>query len=106
MAFPPQFSNAPPQHLSNLEVLNHFLALKQSNDALHSALAQRKARKKQAAEELYPPDKNAWRGREDTPVELTEWSEEKDKEEEIAERRGGCEELVWVQDKVGAGGRR
>ena len=95
-----QISNTPPLHLSNFEVLTHFLALKKETDELHQLITQRKARKDLAARELYPArEKDEL---EDLPyVPPLDRGGVMEKNEDIAERRGESRELVWIQDRVG-----
>ncbi|GMK55461.1 hypothetical protein CspeluHIS016_0205170 [Cutaneotrichosporon spelunceum] len=95
-----KISNNPPQHLSNFEVLQHFLTLKKDNDVLQRAAESKKNRDIKGAFEQIPfitrrgeiggpeiPDVPNL-----TPAQL--------KREEEAARRGVSKDLVWVQDEV------
>ena len=89
-----QISTAPALHLSNHEVLTHFLSLKEENDSLQNLQTTRSLRSAAKAKALYPLKNDI----EDTPLELGEET----LDEEVAERRGVSDELVWVQDQASA----
>ncbi|WOO81480.1 uncharacterized protein LOC62_03G005002 [Vanrija pseudolonga] len=94
-----KISNNPPQHLSNYEVLQHFLHLKEDNDYLQKAVADNASRQVLRAHAQYPGAKNKF----GEAVELPD-VEPLDGEQLLAEddaaRRGLPSELVWVQDEV------
>ncbi|KAL1411187.1 hypothetical protein Q8F55_002138 [Vanrija albida] len=94
-----KISNNPPQHLSNYEVLQHFLDLKEDNDYLQKAVADNAARQVVRAHAQYPGAKNKF----GDPVEVPhvdDLGEEDLAHEDDAARRGVSKELVWVQDEV------
>ncbi|CAD6578102.1 MAG: hypothetical protein TREMPRED_002112 [Tremellales sp. Tagirdzhanova-0007] len=87
-----RLATAPPQHLSNHEVLAHFLALKSENDTLRSRVLTRSARAAAEAQKRYPLE-------DDDPDLDVDFGEES-VEEDVAVRREVSEQLVWVQDQV------
>lgn len=98
-----QISNNPPQHLSNYEVLQHFLQLKKDNDVLQDAGSSHSKRMILKAREQLPlskkeKDRERELGRE-VPV-VDDLSVAELKIEDNAARRGVSDELVWIQDEV------
>ncbi|WVO17009.1 hypothetical protein L204_104696 [Cryptococcus depauperatus] len=95
-----KISNTAPQHLSNREVLNHFLSLKQDNDSLSQSINLKKSRDKALAKRLYPLEKDRDDKNEDDLSLLDPLSAGQEKELQTADRRGLSDELVWIQDEV------
>ncbi|WWD15725.1 hypothetical protein CI109_100147 [Kwoniella shandongensis] len=93
-----KISSTAPLHLSNREVLSHFLNQKIDNDHLASAIGLKRARDKAFARKKYPSDRD--RPEDDDPSMLEPISEEDQKVLDTAERRGLSDELVWIQDEV------
>ncbi|ORX39671.1 hypothetical protein BD324DRAFT_614552 [Kockovaella imperatae] len=89
-----KISTNPPQHLSNYEVLTHFLSLKEDNDQLQADIASytERAKGKARAAIKLQSDRKAHKVRDQ--------SEEQTKAEEVASRRGSSSDLIWVQDQV------
>lgn len=111
-----KFANTPPIHLSNREVLTHFLNVKRDNDDLRQLISTRKERTETILKKRYPiPDdedddpksRDRRKGKAKKPISLLEdfpeliVSPDQDVKEKVAERRGISEELVWVSDQVG-----
>ncbi|WRT66907.1 uncharacterized protein IL334_003872 [Kwoniella shivajii] len=93
-----KISNTAPLHLSNQEVLAHFLSLKDDNDHLSASIELKRSRDKAFARAKYPlerdnPDDN-------DPTLLEPLDPEDEKTLNIAERRGLSDELVWVQNEA------
>ena len=108
-----QFSNTAPYHLSNYEVLNHFLALKADNDELQELQARYKKRNDAFLKKKYPipeddldedgkPMRRNRKGKKAAVQEEEEEivTEEESRREQIAVRRGISDELVWMTDSV------
>ncbi|OCF55142.1 hypothetical protein L486_07253 [Kwoniella mangroviensis CBS 10435] len=94
-----KISNTAPLHLSNQEVLTHFLSLKEDNDALVEAINLKKARNRAYAKKKYPLERDNPEDMDDASL-LKGISEQEEKRLDIAERRGCSDELVWVQSEV------
>ncbi|WWC69684.1 uncharacterized protein I206_103627 [Kwoniella pini CBS 10737] len=93
-----KISNTAPLHLSNQEVLSHFISLKEDNDQLSESINHKTARDKAFARAKYPLER-------DDPADedlslLEPLNVEDEKELNIAERRGLSDELVWIQNEV------
>ncbi|KAK1924665.1 hypothetical protein DB88DRAFT_486353 [Papiliotrema laurentii] len=108
-----KFSNTAPYHLSNYEVLNHFLALKADNDELQELQARYKKRNDAFLKKKYPipeddldedgkPMRRNRKGKKAAVQEEEEEivTEEESRREQIAVRRGISDELVWMTDSV------
>ncbi|WVW83397.1 hypothetical protein I302_105416 [Kwoniella bestiolae CBS 10118] len=93
-----KISNTAPLHLSNQEVLTHFLNLKEDNDALVQSINLQKARDKAFAKKKYPLERD--NPEDDDPSLLEPLSAEEERKLNIAERRGMSDELIWVQNEV------
>jgi hypothetical protein len=87
-----KISNNPPQHLSNLEVLNHFVQLQSETSHLQQLQKAHQLRQAEIARNKYPLK---W----DKDHEFEQVPEEVEGEED-AERRGIPGDLIWVQDQV------
>ncbi|TXT13722.1 hypothetical protein VHUM_01089 [Vanrija humicola] len=94
-----QISNNPPQHLSNYEVLQHFLHLKEDNDYLQKAVADHAGRQVLRAHAQFPGAKNKYGDAVELPAVRHAEGDELAAEDDAA-RRGVAPELVWVQDEV------
>ncbi|WVR04995.1 hypothetical protein IAU60_002007 [Kwoniella sp. DSM 27419] len=96
-----KISNTAPLHLSNYEVLTHFLSIKEDNDVLSEHISMKQARDKAAAKAKYPLERDKERRDEpDDPSLLEPIDDEYAKVLDTAERRGLSDELVWVQGEV------
>ncbi|WWC61392.1 uncharacterized protein I303_103975 [Kwoniella dejecticola CBS 10117] len=93
-----KISNTAPLHLSNQEVLSHFLSLKEDNDQLAESINHKKARDKAFARAKYPLEKDD--SADQDPSLLEPIAGEQEKVLNVAERRGLSDELVWVQNEV------
>ncbi|WWC85257.1 uncharacterized protein L201_000119 [Kwoniella dendrophila CBS 6074] len=94
-----KISNTAPLHLSNQEVLTHFLNLKEDNDELTESINLKKARDKAYAKKKYPLERDNPDDHDD-PTLLEPLNEADEKQLNIAERRGLSDELVWIQNEV------
>lgn len=92
-----QISNNAPQHLSNYEVLQHFLELKTDNDRLQSLVGNHTKRAILNARAQYPLGKF---DRDQEVVEVEDAEIDVLEAEDVASRRGVSDELVWVQEEV------
>ncbi|CAK9780845.1 hypothetical protein CC85DRAFT_100675 [Cutaneotrichosporon oleaginosum] len=95
-----KISNNPPQHLSNYEVLQHFLALKKDNDVLLRATEAKKNRDIKGAYDQIPlVTRRGEIGGPEIP-DVPPVSAAQRRREDDAARRGVSKDLVWVQDEV------
>ncbi|EJT46076.1 hypothetical protein A1Q2_01378 [Trichosporon asahii var. asahii CBS 8904] len=92
-----KISNNPPQHLSNYEVLQHFIGTKKDNDFLEEAVRNHTNRQALLAREHLPPKKGAYVP--DVP-DVPDLDEEGLKKEDEGARRGKSDEAIWIQDEV------
>ncbi|RSH83208.1 uncharacterized protein EHS24_006872 [Apiotrichum porosum] len=92
-----KISNNAPQHLSNYEVLQHFLELKTDNDRLQSLVGNHTKRAILNARAQYPLGKF---DRDQEVVEVEDAEIDVLEAEDVASRRGVSDELVWVQEEV------
>lgn len=98
-AHTPQITTQPPLHLSNHEVLTHFLALKKDTDRLKHERVNHALRQKAEMRAAYPLAKE----RDESPdiSDLPELNEAVKQREDVADRRGWSDELAWIEDEVG-----
>ncbi|ORY25752.1 hypothetical protein BCR39DRAFT_280782 [Naematelia encephala] len=96
-----KLSTNPPIHLSNYEVLTHFVSVKKETDELAERIAAAELRAKVVAATQIPPNKSD-KDFEQLPSfeELPILSAEEAKKEREANRRGLSQELVWIQNQV------
>ncbi|EIW70229.1 hypothetical protein TREMEDRAFT_30003, partial [Tremella mesenterica DSM 1558] len=90
-----QFANAPPQVLSNYEVLQHSLSLRNENLQLQKRILTGGLRQQHEMRKVYPVKLDKEK------EELEELPSDGDERlEDEAERRGISDDLVWVQDEL------
>lgn len=99
-----QIANTAPLHLSNREVLSHFVAQKAETDVLARRLANSRARHKAAMLDKYPRSEKEMTylsEEEKVPPVVETVSPEEERLEDEAERRGLAPEVQWIQNQVG-----
>ncbi|KAL7422152.1 hypothetical protein Q5752_002796 [Cryptotrichosporon argae] len=90
-----KFANNPAQHLSNYEVLQHFIALKKDNDALRRDFDDYQYRFEAKARRQVKMKRE-----EDEGWEVEQIGPDVERRLDEAFRRGISDELVWVQDEL------
>ncbi|WVQ78155.1 hypothetical protein IAT38_000236 [Cryptococcus sp. DSM 104549] len=94
-----KISNTAPIHLSNYEVLQHFVQQKKDTDRVAQCLLLHKMRQKAWARQNYPIDRDENEEPID-PAMLAPMTAEEEKDLGVAVRRGMSDELAWVQNEV------
>lgn len=98
-----QVANTAPLHLSNREVLSHFIDQKAETDVLAHRIANRRARHRAEMLTKYPRSEKelSFLSEEDQAVpHYEEVDAEEERMEDEAERRGVGPEVTWIQKQV------
>ncbi len=99
-----QVANTAPLHLSNREVLAHFIGQKAETDVLAQRLSNRRARHRAEMLAKYPRSEKemSFLSEEEQAVpHFEQVDSEEDRMEDEAERRGISPEVTWTQKQVG-----